>query len=141
VTVFRRPLANDPLQDGRHPDLIYRVNSLLPGNGISVPGMFLVSAGLVLAGSVVAAISALPPIRQEGGPAGEGVMLLLSALLLLAAAILLSKGLRWRAARRRYAERNGTPDLGYFQAWDGRRGEAEVRRQAEAIVRANRSRD
>jgi hypothetical protein len=136
VTVLRRPLSRDPLQDGRHPDLVYRVNSLLPGNGISVPGIFLASAGLVLAGSVVAAISALPL-----GPAGEGVMLLLSALLLAVAAILLSKGLRWRAARRRFAERNGTPDLGYFQLWDGRRGEAEVRREAEAIVRANRSRD
>jgi hypothetical protein len=61
--------------------------------------------------------------------------------MLLAAAILLSKGLRWRAARWRYAEQNGGPDLGYFQAWDGRRSEAVVRAEAEATVRANRSRD
>lgn len=134
--MFRRPLSKDLLQDGLHPDLIYRVHSLLPGQGISAPGLFLVSAVLVFVCSTIVAIYALP-IRSGG----ELAMLLLSALLLLAAAILLSKGLRWRAARRRHAEQNGTPDLGYFQAWDGRRGEAEVRREAEAIVRANRSRD
>jgi hypothetical protein len=144
MALFRRPLLKDPLRDGRHPDLIHRVDSLLPGRSISVPGIFLVSAALALVGCVGLAVYALlnqPAHRSWGALTGMVVITVISAVMLLAAAILLSKGLRWRAARRRYAERNGGPDLGYFQAWDGRRSEAVVRAEAEATVRANRSRD
>ncbi|WP_395678216.1 hypothetical protein [Inquilinus sp.] len=140
MSLFGGPLFADPPPDGRHPDVHYRASSLLPGQNIRVPGLFLISAPLAFACGILAGILALR--MAQAGRSGPILIIplllaLLSGLLLFATVAMLWKGVRWRAARRRFAAENGTLDLGYFRAWDGRHGEALARERAEVIVRAN----
>lgn len=126
----------------RHPDRDYRIDSLLQGQSVTAPVIYLFTAALTLVAAFAVAFMCLrcgpTAVSRGAAMAAHAVLFAFTLLMGVTTVVCCWKGLRWRAARRAYSQNTGQADLGYFGKWDGlgERTDAEILAQAESLVRA-----